>query len=79
MDEAGEGIAASREDALVDAYLELQHDLEALGVIPTPRRNWMARRGLLEWLGAVQVAFLVGCLSVFLTFLLLNLMFHVGS
>jgi hypothetical protein len=79
MVERSERIAASREDALVDAYLERQHDLETRGVIPTPRRDWLARRGLLEWLAAVQVAFVVGTFSVFLTFLLFNFIFHVGS
>jgi hypothetical protein len=77
MEDRSAGIEPSPEDALVDAYLERQHDLEARGVIPTPQQDWLGRRGLLEWMGAVQVAFLVGSLSVFL--LLFNFIFHIGS
>ena len=44
-----------------------------------PRRNWLARRSLLEWVGAVPVAFVVACFSVFLTFFLFNFIFHFGS
>ena len=79
MDDRSDEITASREDELVDAYLDVQDELEAQGIIPTPRRNWLARRNLLEWLGAIQLAFIVGCLSLVFTFFILNSIFHVGS
>jgi len=58
----------------------LQRDLEARGVIPTPRRDRIASgRRLLEWIGALEVAFLVACFSIFVNFFVLNFIFHFGT
>ena len=69
---------AAREDLLIDTYLKRQGELEAEGRIPTPREDWIAEnRDRVERIGAAQLAFVVACVSIFLNFLALNLIFHI--
>lgn len=60
-------------DLLLEEYLALQAQLEARGDVPAGSGR------VLRILAAIQLAFLVACVSLFLNFLVVNMIFHVGS
>ncbi len=62
---------------LADAYERLEQELSESGALPRPGRtvlHWL--RVPLELLGAVQLGLVTACLSMFVLFVLINLLFH---
>lgn len=60
-------------DLLLEEYLASQAQLEARGDVPTGSGRVM------RILAAIHLAFLIACVSLFLNFLVVNMIFHVGS
>lgn len=60
-------------DLLLEEYLASQARLEARGDVPAGGGR------VLRILAAIHLAFLVACVSLFLNFLVVNMIFHVGS
>lgn len=64
---------SSPDDLLLAQYLASEAELEAQGVVPAgPQRSFRI-------LGAIHLAFLIACLSLFLNFIVINMIFHIGS
>jgi len=64
-------------DLHLEAFLEFEKEQEDKGAIPRSETNLMARfRGFLVFLGAVNLALFVACLTVLLNFIVVRLLLH---
>lgn len=64
-------------DLHLQAFLEFQREQEENGAIPRSERNVLTRfRGFFVFLGAVNLAFFVACLTVLLNFIVVRILFH---
>jgi hypothetical protein len=69
-----------REQLLLRAYLEMQREQEANGVLPRSGRNVLTRfRRVFECLGALQIGLLVACLTILLNFLIVVMLLHLDA
>jgi hypothetical protein len=64
-------------DLHLEVFLEFQKEQEEKGVIPRSERNVLTRfRGFFEFVGAVQLAFFLACLTILANFVIVRMMFH---
>jgi hypothetical protein len=66
------------EAVLLGLYVETERELQDRGAMPRPQPGRLQRsRRALEIAGAVNLGFLIACLTIFVLFVFLNLVFHV--
>jgi len=65
-------------DLHLEVFLDVQKELEDKGLIPRRERNLLTRfSGLFVFLGAVNLAFFLACLTILLNFIVVRLLLHV--
>lgn len=65
-------------DLHLQVFLDVQKELEAKDLIPRRERNFLTRfGGAFVFLGAVNLAFFLACLTILLNFVVVRMLLHV--
>lgn len=65
-------------DLYLQVFLDVQKELEHKELIPRRERNLLTRfRAFFVFLGAVNLAFFLACLTILLNFIIVRLLLHV--
>jgi len=62
----------------LEVFLDVQKELEDKGVIPRRERSILTRlRGFFVYLGAINLAFFLACLTILLNFIVVRMLLHI--